>query len=233
MLEELKHQVWQANLELVRAGLVMLTWGNVSGISRGDGLIVIKPSGVDYSKLKPEDMPVADLEGRVVEGTARPSSDMPTHIELYKAFPLIGGVAHTHSMHAVMFAQAMKEIPCYGTTHADHFNGAVPVTRLLSEREVQEAYEKNTGKVIVRRFQGLDPQAMPAVLVAGHAPFCWGSDAQDAVQNAIALESVAMMALGTLRLNPNVDELPRYLLQKHHDRKHGSSAYYGQEKRRG
>jgi L-ribulose-5-phosphate 4-epimerase len=230
MLEELKKEVWQANLDLVKAGLVTFTWGNVSGISHADGLLVIKPSGVDYSKLTPDVMVVVDLNGKVVESNKRPSSDTPTHIELYKAFPDVAGIAHTHSTYAVMFAQALREIPCLGTTHADHFSGAVPVTRFLSKEEVEGAYEQNTGKVIVERFKGLDPLALPAVLVAGHAPFCWGKDAEEAVRNAVILESVAKMAFGTLHLDPNANALPRHIADKHHRRKHGPDAYYGQPK---
>ena len=233
MLDELKREVWQANLNLVQAGLVTLTWGNVSGISRDDGLLVIKPSGVKYEGLRADDMVVVDLEGRVVDGDKRPSSDTPTHIELYKAFRSIGGIAHTHSTYSVMFAQALREIPCLGTTHADHFYGAVPVTRFLTEEEVERAYEQSTGKVIVERFQDLDPAAMRAVLVAGHGPFCWGEDADDAVRSAVVLESVAKMAFGTLQLNPNANVLPRYILQKHYQRKHGANAYYGQKKHQG
>jgi L-ribulose-5-phosphate 4-epimerase len=230
MLEELRKEVWQANLDLVRAGLVTLTWGNVSGVSRADGLLVIKPSGVQYSALTPDAMVVVDLNGKVAEGNKRPSSDTPTHIELYKAFPDVGGIVHTHSTYAVMFAQALKEIPCLGTTHADHFSGAVPVTRFLSKEEVESEYERNTGKVIVERFKALDSVTVPAVLVAGHAPFCWGKDAEDAVRNAVILESVAKMAFGTLYLDPNANTLPRYIADKHHRRKHGPDAYYGQPK---
>jgi L-ribulose-5-phosphate 4-epimerase len=230
MLEELKKEVWQANLDLVKAGLVTLTWGNVSGISRAEGLLVIKPSGVDYLALTPDAMVVVDLDGKVVESNKRPSSDTPTHIELYKAFPDVGGIAHTHSTYAVMFAQALREIPCLGTTHADHFSGAVPVTRFLSKEEVEGAYERNTGKLIVERFKGLDPLTVPVVLVAGHAPFCWGGDAGEAVRNAVILESVAKMAFGTLHLDPDANTLPRYIADKHHRRKHGPDAYYGQPK---
>jgi L-ribulose-5-phosphate 4-epimerase len=230
MLEELKKEVWEANLDLVKAGLVTLTWGNVSGISRDDGLLVIKPSGVDYSALTTDAMVVVDLNGKVVESNKRPSSDTLTHIELYKAFPDVGGIAHTHSTYAVMFAQALREIPCLGTTHADHFSGAVPVTRFLSEEEVESGYERNTGKVIVERFKGLDPLAVPAALVAGHAPFCWGIDAVEAVRNAEILESVAKMAFGTLHLAPDVNTLPRHIADKHYRRKHGPDAYYGQPK---
>ncbi len=233
MIEELKKEVWRANLDLVQAGLVTLTWGNVSGISRRDGLIVIKPSGVEYAGMTADEMVVVDLKGEVVEGTKHPSSDTATHIELYKAFEAIGAIAHTHSTYAVMFAQAQADIPCLGTTHADRFAGAVPVTRLLTEEEVAQAYEHNTGKVIVERFQQLDPLAIPAVLVAGHAPFCWGKDPQDAVHCAVSLESIARMAFGTLQLAPDVGVLPSYILRKHYERKHGAKAYYGQTRRRG
>jgi L-ribulose-5-phosphate 4-epimerase len=229
MLEHLKKEVCKANLDLVQAGLVTLTWGNVSGMSHADGLLVIKPSGVEYPALTEDSMVVVDLDGKVVEGKNRPSSDTPTHIELYRAFSHISGVAHTHSTYAVMFAQALKEIPCFGTTHADHFFGAVPVTRFLTEQECERAYEFNTGKVIVERFHQLNPIAVPAVLVAGHAPFCWGKDAHDAVHNAIALEAVAKMALGTLSLSQNALALPRHIQEKHFQRKHGPHAYYGQK----
>jgi L-ribulose-5-phosphate 4-epimerase len=230
MLEKLKKEVWEANQALVQSGLVTLTWGNVSGISCADGLFVIKPSGVEYAGMLPDDMVVVDLDGKVVDGGKRPSSDTPTHIELYKAFPGIGGIAHTHSTYAVAFAQALKEIPCLGTTHADHFFGAVPVTRFLSEEEVDHAYEQNTGKVIVERFQQLDSGVMPGVLVAGHAPFCWGNNARDAVHNAVVLERVAEMAFDTLQLAPGISALPRHVVQKHYERKHGVNAYYGQKK---
>lgn len=228
MLEDLKEKVQKANLLLVEYGLVTLTWGNVSGIDRDKGLVVIKPSGVDYGKMKPEDMVVVDLDGKVVEGKLNPSSDTPTHIELYKAFAGIGGITHTHSEYATTFAQALKEIPCFGTTHADHFDGVVPVTRFLTEEEVNEAYELNTGKVIIERFRNLDPISMPAVLVAGHAPFCWGKDPKDSVKNSLVLERVAKMALNSLALNPNLEGLPDYVLKKHYLRKHGKNAYYGQ-----
>lgn len=228
MLEKLKEDVYKANIELVNYGLVTLTWGNVSGISRAEGLIVIKPSGVDYGVMKASDMVVIDMDGNIVEGNLRPSSDKPTHIELYKAFPEIGGVAHTHSMYATMFAQACKEIPCLGTTHADHFYGKIPVTRFLDEEEVESDYEKNTGKIIIERFAGINPVSMPGVLVAKHAPFCWGKNAMDAVKNSLILERVAQMAYGTIQLNPGTGNLPAHILEKHYQRKHGPNSYYGQ-----
>lgn len=229
MLESLKEQVCQANLDLVAQGLVTLTWGNVSGLSEDRQLVVIKASGVSYSQMRPEHMVVVDLEGKVVEGDLRPSSDTPTHVLLYRAFAGIGGITHTHSRYATMFAQARREIPCLGTTHADHFYGNVPVTRPLSENEVSEAYEANTGHVIIKRFRGLDPVAMPAVLVAGHAPFAWGPTAAKSVDNAVALEAVAEMALGSqLLAGGDPPALESYVLEKHYQRKHGPQAYYGQ-----
>ena len=229
MLEDLKDQVCQANVELAACGLVTLTWGNVSGINRDRDRVVIKPSGVPYERLRPADMVVVDLEGRVVEGDLRPSSDTPTHVLLYRHFDGVGGVTHTHSRYATMFAQARREIPCLGTTHADHFFGAVPVTRPLTAAEVEADYEGNTGQVIVERFAELDPLAMPAVLVAGHAPFTWGKDAAESLKNAVALEAVAEMALGTWRLDPQAPPLEDYALDKHYQRKHGPNAYYGQK----
>lgn len=229
MLESLKEAVCAANRDLVRCGLVTLTWGNTSGIDRERGLVVIKPSGVPYEKLQPADMSVVDLDGKVVEGKLRPSSDTPTHVLLYRGFSRIGGITHTHSRYATVFAQARREIPCLGTTHADHFRGAVPVTRPLTAEEVAGEYEANTGQVIVERFAGLDPVAMPAVLVAGHGPFAWGSSAADSVHNAVALEAVAEMTLGTWRIDPAAPELEAYVLDKHYQRKHGPSAYYGQK----
>jgi L-ribulose-5-phosphate 4-epimerase len=228
MLEALKKDVCTANCDLVRAGLVTLTWGNASGIDRQRGLMVIKPSGVPYDKLEPGHMVIVDLEGHVVEGRLRPSSDAPAHLVLYRCFGQVGGIAHTHSRHATMFAQARQEIPCLGTTHADHFHGSVPVTRSLSEAEVAADYEGHTGHVIVERFAELDPAAMPAALVAGHAPFAWGISVADAVQNAIALEAVAEMALGTWLIARHSCELEPYILEKHYQRKHGPAAYYGQ-----
>ncbi|HTY10785.1 MAG TPA: L-ribulose-5-phosphate 4-epimerase [Bacteroidota bacterium] len=230
MVEQLKKQVLEANLALVKYNLVTLTWGNVSGISRRDGLVVIKPSGVEYKKLTVKDMVVVDLKGNVIEGKRRPSSDTPTHIELYNAFPSIGGIAHSHSEYATIFAQACREIPCFGTTHADAFNGPVPVTRSLTKQEVEKGYEINTGKVIVERFMKLDPIAVPGVLVSGHAPFTWGNDPGDAVKNNLILEKIASMALHSLALNPSLRQLPDYLLEKHYSRKHGPDAYYGQKK---
>jgi len=229
MLEDLKQQVLKANLDLVKYNLVVLTWGNVSGIDRENGLIVIKPSGVGYDKMKIEDLVVVDLNGKVVEGNNRPSSDTPTHLELYKAFPKLGGITHTHSNFATMFAQACKEIPCLGTTHADHFYGSIPVTRFLTEEEVESGYEKNTGTVIIDRFKNLDVASMPAVLVAGHAPFSFGKDASDSVKNALVLERVAEMAIGTFQLNSKISDLPKYISEKHYQRKHGPNAYYGQK----
>jgi L-ribulose-5-phosphate 4-epimerase len=229
MLEKLKAEVCLANIELVKYGLVVLTWGNVSGIDRKAGLIVIKPSGVDYDKLKPADMVVVDLSGKVVEGSKRPSSDTPTHIELYKAFPAIGGVTHTHSTNAAAFAQAIREIPCLGTTHADHFAGPVPVTRFLTESEIEAGYELNTGIVIVEKFREYDYETIPGVLVAGHGPFSWGRNAHDSVKNALILERVAEMALKTLAIEPGIGKLPDYILNKHFKRKHGKDAYYGQD----
>jgi len=228
MLEDLKEQVYQANIDLVLGKLVTLTWGNVSGVDRDSGLIVIKPSGVDYDDLQPDQMVVVDLDGKVVDGNLKPSSDTSTHALLYKHFPAIGGIVHTHSFHAVMFAQARREIPCYGTTHADHFHGTIPLTRPLTAEEVSSDYEGNTGQVIIERFADLDPNAMPAVLVAGHGPFAWGKDAAKAVENAVALEAVAQMAMGMKQINPEAPELEAYVLEKHYQRKHGPNKSYGQ-----
>jgi L-ribulose-5-phosphate 4-epimerase len=230
MSEELKREVFEANLNLARYGLVTLTWGNVSGIDRSSGRIVIKPSGVEYESMKIGHMVVVDMDGKVIEGCFRPSSDTPTHVELYRAFPAIGGIVHTHSTYATMFAQACREIPCLGTTHADHFNGPVPVTRFLTEGQVRTDYELETGKIIVERFAGMNPADTPAVLVAGHAPFAWGKNAADAVNNSLILERVAQMALGSLQLSPGLAALPSYIQEKHYQRKHGPKAYYGQKK---
>jgi L-ribulose-5-phosphate 4-epimerase len=229
MLDKLKKEVIQANKDLVRYGLVTLTWGNVSGIDRSKGLIVIKPSGVDYNKLTIKNLVVVDLNGKIVEGKKRPSSDTPTHIELYQAFPEIGGITHTHSKYATVFSQACKEIPCLGTTHADHFCGTIPLTRFLSKEEVEKEYEKNTGKIIAERFKELDPLTMPGVLVAGHAPFSFGKNAEESVRNGLILERVAEMALYTVRFNRDIKELPEYISEKHYKRKHGPHAYYGQK----
>lgn len=229
MLEELKHQVCAANLELAARGVVIYTWGNVSGIDRETGLVVIKPSGVPYEGMKPDDMVVVDLDGHVVEGHLRPSSDTPTHLALYKAFPEIGGVVHTHSTHAVAFAQAGREIPALGTTHADYFYGPVPISRALTEAEVAEDYEGNTGKVIIEtvKARGKKPLAVPAVLVRNHGPFTWGKTPEEAVYHAVVLEEVAKMALKTLLLNPCAS-MDSFVLDKHYQRKHGPKAYYGQ-----
>lgn len=228
-IKELKKQVAKANLDLVKHGLVTLTWGNVSGIDRAEGLIVIKPSGIDYAAMNADDMVVVDMDGNVVEGKWKPSSDTATHIELYKSFTEIGGVTHTHSNFATIFCQAGLEIPCYGTTHADHFNGTIPLTRFLTEKEVNKAYEKNTGTVIIERFKDLNPVATPVVLVWGHAPFCWGKSADDSVKNSLVLERVAEMAFAAKQLNPQIESLPEYILKKHYNRKHGPNAYYGQK----
>lgn len=230
ILESLRREVLEANLELVRRGLVVDTFGNASGIAREQNLVVIKPSGVAYDNLRPQDLVVSDLEGNVVEGSLRPSSDLPTHLVLYKFFPQIGGVAHTHSRSATAWAQAASEIPCLGTTHADYFRGSIPVTEMLSEQEIESGYERNTGHVIARRFAAIDPLSMPAVLVAGHAPFCWGRTPAEAAHFAWMLEEVSQMAFATLAVNPAARELPVALRDKHFLRKHGASAYYGQKK---
>jgi L-ribulose-5-phosphate 4-epimerase len=230
VLEELKKQVYEANMELPKYGLVTFTWGNVSGIDREKGLFVIKPSGVEYDRLTPEDMVVMDLEGNRVEGSYRPSSDTATHLELYKAFPEIGGIVHTHSSYATSWAQSGRSIPCYGTTHADYIYGEVPCLRCLTEEEISEAYEENTGHLIVNEFQRMnkDPMAVPAVLCKNHGPFAWGRDAREAVHNAVVLEEVAKMAYRTETINPQVKPAPQELQDKHYYRKHGANAYYGQ-----
>jgi len=230
MLDELKQAVWRANLDLVAKGLVIETWGNASGIDRQRGLVVIKPSGVPYASMKPEHMVVVSLQdGKVVEGELKPSSDTPTHLELYRAFGAIGGVVHTHSLYATIWAQARREIPALGTTHADYFYGPVPCTRLMRPAEIKSDYELNTGKVIVERFKRLDPMSVPAVLVASHGPFAWGETVAKAVENAVVLEQVARLALETVRLNPRLRPMQRELLDKHFLRKHGPGAYYGQK----
>ncbi len=232
MLDSLKAEVLDANLELVRQKLVLYTWGNVSGIDRREGLVVIKPSGVPYERMRVEDMVVSDLNGRVVEGRLRPSSDLPTHLLLYHGFRSIGGVAHTHSEFATIWAQAGRSIPPYGTTHADYFHGPVPVTAPLTDEEIDGDYVHNTGLAILRRFQDgrepIDPDAVPAILVDGHAPFTWGTDAAHAAHNATVLESVARMALHTEVLDPNVQPVSQALLDRHYYRKHGPLATYGQ-----
>lgn len=231
MLETLKEDVFRANQRLVASGLVVLTWGNASGFDPESGLVVIKPSGVDYDRMRADDMVVVDLDGKVVEGGLRPSSDTATHIEFYKNFQGVRGVVHTHSPEATAWAQACREIPCYGTTHADTFHGPVPITRVLTEEEVESAYELNTGTVIVERFKGIEPLAVPGVLVAGHAPFTWGKDPQDAVDHAIALEAIAKMARLTEEVCPArpAPTLAGYVAEKHYQRKHGRNAYYGQK----
>jgi len=227
MLEKLKQRVFQANLDLVKHGLVIHTWGNASGIDSAAGLIVIKPSGVSYSLMKPEDMVVIDMDGNVVEGRFKPSTDAPAHIILYKAFSP-GGIVHTHSTFATSWAQAGKPIPAFGTTHADHFYGEVPCTRKLNEQEIKSDYEINTGKLIAETFENLDPHAVPSALVHSHGPFCWGEDVENAVYNAIALEEIAQMAFNTIILGRTAP-VEQVLLDKHFNRKHGRDAYYGQK----
>jgi L-ribulose-5-phosphate 4-epimerase len=230
MLQRLREQVLEANLELVRRGLVLYTFGNASGISREDGLVVIKPSGVPYETLEPEHLVVTDLTGNIVEGNLKPSSDLPTHLVLYNQFAEIGGVAHTHSEYATAWAQARKPIPCFGTTHADYFHGPVPVTSLLSDEEIAGDYEKNTGHAIVRTLLQTDPSASPGILVANHGPFAWGKDAEAAAHHAVILESLARMACLTLSINSAAQPLGTSLHDKHYLRKHGKNAYYGQSK---
>ena len=228
MLQELKKAVCQANLELQKQQLVIYSWGNVSGIDRTEGVVVIKPSGVLYDELTPDKMVVLDLEGRIIEGTLNPSSDTPTHLELYRNFEAVGGICHTHSPNATMWAQACKEIPCFGTTHADNFYGPIPVTKVMTEEQIKDDYELNTGRVIVERIAGMDPMQMPAVLVANHGPFTWGADPAAAVEETVVLEQIAAMALGTITINPNQGPINISLLEKHYLRKHGKNAYYGQ-----
>ncbi len=228
LLQQLKSDVLRANQEIVRQGLVVYTFGNVSGVDRNRGLVVIKPSGVAYEALKPEDMVVTDLDGKIVEGSLKPSSDLATHLVLYRNFSGIGGVVHTHSEYATAWAQAAKPIPCYGTTHADYFHGPVPVTATLRADEVGEDYVQKTGEAIVRCFRDLDPLSIPAVLVAGHAPFCWGETIEDAVHHAVTLEYVARLALHTQMLSGPGLGISQHLLDRHHKRKHGANATYGQ-----
>jgi L-ribulose-5-phosphate 4-epimerase len=229
VFEELRREVLAANLEIARAGLAPHTWGNASGIDREKGVVVIKPSGVAYASMRAEDLvAVALLDGSVVEGSLRPSSDLATHLVLYRAFVGIGGVVHTHSRYATGWAQAGREIPCFGTTHADYFFGPIPVAPALTEGECESDYEENTGRAIVQRFAGLDPLAVPGVLLHGHAPFTWGRSAGVAVHHAAVLEEVAEMAWMTVQLNPGAKGIPGYLLEKHYRRKHGPLAYYGQ-----
>lgn len=230
MLETLKQAVYEANMELPKYGLVTFTWGNVSAIDRESGLFVIKPSGVDYAGMKPDDMVVMDLEGNQVEGAYRPSSDTPTHLELYKAFPKMGGIVHTHSSWAASWAQAGRGIPCYGTTHADYMYGEIPCLRCLTKEEIDEAYEKNTGRLIVDHFKDKEYMAVPACLCKNHGPFAWGKDAMEAVHNAVVLEEVAKMAARCELINPKVLPAPQELQDKHYLRKHGANAYYGQNR---
>jgi L-ribulose-5-phosphate 4-epimerase len=227
MLEKLKESVYRANLEIVKSGLVIHTWGNVSGRDFKTGLIVIKPSGVSYESMKPDDMVVIDSEGKVVEGGFKPSTDAPTHLILYNSYKEVGGVVHTHSTYATSWAQAGRAIPPFGTTHADHYYGAVPCTRLLTDKEIEDEYEINTGRVIVETLDSFDPMTVPSVLVNSHGPFCWGTNAENAVYNAIALEEIARMAFNTVVLGRN-NPIGNSLLDKHFKRKHGSGAYYGQ-----
>jgi L-ribulose-5-phosphate 4-epimerase len=231
MYQELKERVCKANLELVEHKLIVFTWGNVSGIDRKAGIVAIKPSGVMYEELSPDKIVLLDLEGNIIEGKLRPSSDTPTHLELYRNFKSIGGICHTHSPCATAWAQACREIPCLGTTHADYFYGSVPVTEIMTEEEIKSSYELNTGKVIVRRFANLDPLEMPGVLVANHGPFTWGKTAADAVESNVVLELIAKMALDTKTIYPSRGPIKKALLDKHYLRKHGENAYYGQVSR--
>jgi len=233
LLANLREQVLEANLDLVRKGLVFSTFGNASGVAREEGLIVIKPSGVPYDGMKPEDLVVTDLEGKVVEGNLRPSSDLPTHAVLYRAFPSIGGIVHTHSEYATAWAQARQPIPCFGTTHADYFHGPVPLTEVMTDEEIKGEYEANTGMAILRVFQTIDPLAVPAVLVPNHGPFAWGPDPQKAAENAWMLELVARLAYLTVGLNTNASFLGQALHDRHFLRKHGKQAYYGQASAKG
>ena len=229
MYEELKKSVCNANLELPKHELVFCSWGNVSGIDRREGIIAIKPSGVDYDELTPDKIVLLDLAGNIVEGTLKPSSDTPTHLELYRHFEMIGGICHTHSSNATMWAQACRGIPCFGTTHADYFYGTVPVTKVMTKEQIESDYELNTGKVIVSRFVDIDPMQMPAVLVANHGPFTWGESPAAAVEANFVLEQIAAMALGTITIHPDQRPIADALLDKHYLRKHGKNAYYGQE----
>ena len=229
MHEELRKAVCGANVELHKQQLVICSWGNVSGIDRSSGIVAIKPSGLAYDELTADKIVLLDLDGNVVEGDLRPSSDTPTHLELYRNFKAIGGVCHTHSTVATMWAQACREIPCFGTTHADYFYGSVPVTEVMTEGEIQSDYELNTGKVIVRRFTNIDPMEIQTVLVANHGPFSWGKTPAESVESNVVLEQVAKMALGTITINPGQGPISKALLDKHYLRKHGKNAYYGQK----
>jgi len=231
-LKELREEVWKANLQLAEYHLATLTWGNVSGLDSQQAVVAIKPSGIAYADLRIEDIVLVDLEGRTIDSQLQPSSDTPTHLELYRSFPEIRGVCHTHSPYATMFAQAGREIPCLGTTHADYFFGPVPITRRITPSEIAENYEKNTGKIIVEKIKGTEIMANPGVLVPGHGVFTWGESAQKAVEVALVVEEIARMALGTLLLKPDQPPLAPELLTKHYRRRHGKDAYYGQKKRR-
>ncbi len=231
--DQLKQRVFDANLAIVKAGLVVLTWGNASGVDRAAGVMAIKPSGIAYDVLRPSDIVVLSLEtGKVIEGTHRPSSDTPTHLHLYRSFENVGGIVHTHSMYATCFAQAKRDVPCFGTTHADNFYGDIPTTREMTTAEIETDYEHNTGVVIVETFRDrkIDPDMVPGVVLASHAPFAWGTSPAKAVENAIVLEFAAQMALNSLALTPNLNRIPQALLDKHFLRKHGPKAYYGQAK---
>jgi len=229
MYEEIRKAVCEANIELQTQKLVICSWGNVSGIDRAASVVAIKPSGVSYDQLTPDKMVLIDLDGNVIEGSLKPSSDMPTHLELYRNFKAVGGICHTHSANATIWAQACREIPCYGTTHADYFYGSIPVTEKMTKEEIKSDYELNTGRVIVKRFADLDPVKMPAVLVANHGPFTWGKTPAEAVEAAVVLEQVAATALATIMLNPNQNQISKSLCNKHYLRKHGKNAYYGQK----
>ncbi len=230
-LEELRQQVCKANLELKQRELIIYSWGNVSGIDRNSATVIIKPSGISYDELTPEKLVAIDLEGNTVEGDLKPSSDTPTHLELYRNFEDIGGICHTHSTYATMWAQSEKQIECFGTTHADYFYGPVPVTDKMTEQQIKNDYELNTGKVIIKKFRekDLQPMQMKAALVSGHGPFTWGKDAEQAVESAVVLEQIALMAFGTLAINANQKQIDQFLLDKHYLRKHGKNAYYGQK----
>lgn len=230
MLEELKREVFEENLELVEKKLVIYTWGNVSGIDRESKIFAIKPSGVDYDIMKSDDMVLIDLEGKKIEGKYKPSSDTATHIELYKAFPEIGAIVHTHSAYATSWAQARKDIPAFGTTHADYFYGDIPCARALTKEEIENDYEKNTGLVIIETLKerNINPMDIPGIIIASHGPFAWGKDSRQAVYNAVVLEELSKMAYRTIQINPNIKSVEKYLLDKHYFRKHGKNAYYGQ-----